>query len=223
MDNLLNNYQNLGEINYLTTIISFILCILSALVLKHIYTLKSNSLTGKYHIGSIIPLLALTTFLVISVVKSSLALSLGLVGALSVIRFRTPIKEPEELVYLFLSISLGLGYGSGQFLLTLLCFIIIIFCIYFILNKEKKAKTNDFNLSFAWKDKSIKSTQIINDLKKDIKEIDLIKFDHEENGTYSLFLNIVITDLAQIEQIEKKFSHYPDDLSFSFYEAKILS
>ena len=84
--------------------------------------------------------MALTTFLVISVVKSSLALSLGLVGALSVIRFRTPIKEPEELVYLFLSISLGLGYGSGQFLLTLLCFIIIIFCIYFIFNKEKSLK-----------------------------------------------------------------------------------
>ena len=55
MDNLLNNYQNLGEINYLTTILSFILCILSSLVLRHIYTIKSNSLTGKYHIGSIIP------------------------------------------------------------------------------------------------------------------------------------------------------------------------
>ena len=62
------------------------------------------------------PLIMLTTILVISVVKSSLALSLGLVGALSIVRFRTPIKEPEELGYLFLTIGLGLGLGqSGTF------------------------------------------------------------------------------------------------------------
>ena len=52
--------------------------------------------------------------LVISVVKSSLALSLGLVGALSIVRFRTPIKEPEELAYIFLAIAIGLALGADQ-------------------------------------------------------------------------------------------------------------
>jgi uncharacterized membrane protein YhiD involved in acid resistance len=52
--------------------------------------------------------------LIISVVKSSLALSLGLVGALSIVRFRTPIKEPEELAYLFMAIAMGLGLGADQ-------------------------------------------------------------------------------------------------------------
>ena len=47
-------------------------------------------------------------------VKSSLALSLGLVGALSIVRFRTPIKEPEELAYLFFAIAMGLGLGADQ-------------------------------------------------------------------------------------------------------------
>ena len=56
----------------------------------------------------------LTTVLIISIVKSSLALSLGLVGALSIVRFRTPIKEPEELAYLFLAIAIGLGLGADQ-------------------------------------------------------------------------------------------------------------
>ena len=51
----------------------------------------------------------MVTTLVIAVVKSSLALSLGLVGALSIVRFRTPVKEPEELTYLFFSIALGLA------------------------------------------------------------------------------------------------------------------
>jgi hypothetical protein len=63
---------------------------------------------------------------VIAVVQSSLALSLGLVGALSIIRFRTPIKEPEELAYLFLAIGLGLGLGANQRLITVLVFAVIL-------------------------------------------------------------------------------------------------
>ena len=58
------------------------------------------------------------TVVVISIVKSSLALSLGLVGALSIVRFRSAIKEPEELAYLFLSIGIGLGLGAGQRVVT---------------------------------------------------------------------------------------------------------
>lgn len=67
--------------------------------------------------------------LIISVVKSSLALSLGLVGALSIVRFRTPIKEPEELVYLFIAISVGLGLGAGQFLPTIVAFVFIMLIV----------------------------------------------------------------------------------------------
>ena len=49
-----------------------------------------------------------------------LALSLGLVGALSIVRFRTAIKEPEELAFLFFAIGLGIGLGDNQRLITLL-------------------------------------------------------------------------------------------------------
>ena len=69
----------------------------------------SNSLTNRSEFLTVLPFITLTTILIISIVKSSLALSLGLVGALSIVRFRTPIKEPEELAYLFISIAIGLG------------------------------------------------------------------------------------------------------------------
>lgn len=59
-------------------------------------------------------LIAVTTMMVISVVKSSLVLSLGLVGALSIVCFRTAIKDPEELAFIFLTIALGLGFGANQ-------------------------------------------------------------------------------------------------------------
>ncbi len=95
------------QLDLLPTLFNFILCFVMAFVVREFYVRRSFSLTGKNHIGSILPILSAVVFLVIVVVKSSLALSLGLVGALSIVRFRTPIKEPEELVYLFLAIALG--------------------------------------------------------------------------------------------------------------------
>lgn len=64
-------------------------------------------------------LLTAATVLIIFVVKSSLALSLGLVGALSIVRFRAAIKEPEEIVFLFFCIALGLALGAEYYELAL--------------------------------------------------------------------------------------------------------
>ena len=78
------------------------------------YMRLARTMSNRSQMARILPLLALITLLVITVVKSSLALSLGLVGALSIVRFRTPIKEPEELVYIFFAIAIGVGLGAGQ-------------------------------------------------------------------------------------------------------------
>ena len=70
-------------------------------------------------------LLIPTMILIITVIKSSIALSLGLVGALSIIRFRTPIKEPEELAYIFIAVAIGLGLGANQVMATLIGFLVV--------------------------------------------------------------------------------------------------
>ena len=81
----------------------FIKSILSifSLVLKQFFISFSNISFNRNAIGNNLVLLSSIVFIVIVIVKNSLALSLGLVGALSIVRFRTPIKEPCELIYLF--------------------------------------------------------------------------------------------------------------------------
>lgn len=59
-------------------------------------------------------LLAMVTALVIRTISSNLALSLGMVGALSIVRFRTAIKEPVEIVFLFWSLAVGIVIGAGM-------------------------------------------------------------------------------------------------------------
>ena len=87
---------------------------LLALHVRYLFNRYSASTADGDSISGVFPLLTLVTICVISVVKSSLALSLGLVGALSIVRFRAAIKDPEELVYLFLCIAVGLALGAGK-------------------------------------------------------------------------------------------------------------
>ena len=128
----LKNYLETSQENdYILILISLIFCLLSSFLLMYVYKHKSNSLSSKTQIAPIIPLLSNITFLVILIVKSSLALSLGLVGALSVIRFRTPVKEPEDLAFLFLAIGIGIGYGATQIYSTTIIFLVLVFVIWF--------------------------------------------------------------------------------------------
>ncbi len=115
-----------------------------SLVVAWYYVKYGNSLSNRQHFGAILPVLTLITLLVISIVKSSLALSLGLVGALSIVRFRTAIKDPEELIFLFLAIAIGLGFGADQRLPTLLAVVVIMAFLFVraFLFKRRKALHN---------------------------------------------------------------------------------
>ena len=80
-----------------------------------------------YSSGFGITLIGLTmvTTLVILAVTSNVVLSLGMVGALSIVRFRAAIKEPFEIVFLFWALAVGIVIGAGMFLLAIIGSIII--------------------------------------------------------------------------------------------------
>lgn len=109
-----------------TLVVNLLLSILLASALAWFYARYGKSLNNRGKFAQHLPLLAIITTLVISVVKSSLALSLGLVGALSIVRFRTAIKEPEELLYLFAAIAIGLGLGADQRAATMVAVLVIL-------------------------------------------------------------------------------------------------
>lgn len=97
-----------------TFTLNMVLGLLLSVLVAWYYQSYGRVLGNRRKLAALMPVLTLTTGIVISVVKSSLALSLGLVGALSIVRFRTAIKEPEELLFLFISIAIGLGAGAEQ-------------------------------------------------------------------------------------------------------------
>ncbi len=131
------NYSEISTNNYLySIIISYILGYLLSLI----YIKQSRTLSNHKELARIFPILSITTTIVIAIVKSSLALSLGLVGALSIVRFRTPIKEPEELTYIFLCIAIGLASGADQYIAAIIGFIVSALGIYLNNYLRKRSK-----------------------------------------------------------------------------------
>ena len=155
------------DINFSNFFIGILLSLVLAYVVKFTYIKAGRTLNDKdYFSDTFIPLAIITT-LVITVIKFSLALSLGLVGALSIVRFRAAIKEPEELVYLFLVISIGLANGANQFLLSTIATIII---VTFLLLRNYYQSKNKNRFQFN-ADANILNINIIDNNKKNIQEI----------------------------------------------------
>lgn len=197
-------------------LISFAFTYGFSMIVGWVYTRYGTSISNRSSFSKTFPLLALTTMLIITIVKSSLALSLGLVGALSIVRFRAAIKEPEELAYLFLVISIGLGFGAGQILVTTIGVILILLALIAYNYRTPTYKTHEsmyITVSLQNKDELNKLTPeaITNVLRSYTKRIDLKHYDRDQNGSEVSYLVEFISpeSLARADSEIKDFSSYP--------------
>ncbi|MBT6672206.1 MAG: DUF4956 domain-containing protein, partial [Lentimicrobiaceae bacterium] len=207
------------QLDLIPTLFSFAMCVIMSFIVRDFYIKRSFSLTGKMHIGSIIPVLSAVVFLVIIVVKSSLALSLGLVGALSIVRFRTPIKEPEELVYLFLAIAIGLGYAAGQILITTILSLSILFIVYMWLSNRKIAKTSEYNLVVKWTKADVMFEDILKEITLIVQNLKLVRLDKGPSDNTSVML-VIPNEKHPVETIANKLHILDDSMNVTFFEAK---
>ena len=184
-----------------------------SLLLRWHFKYFGSTLSNRDEFSQVCPFILLTTILIITVVKSSLALSLGLVGALSIVRFRTPIKEPEELAYLFIAIAMGLGLGADQRIPTLVAgpLILIVMAVFKWSRKESKKK--NLYLSLDWRENPGKTenflTQFNRVIEKHVMISDLRRMDVREGGleaTY--FIDVENPDNLSklVEDLQKTFS-----------------
>ena len=125
MEELLQGAPSAAPLSLFPLLMNLGVGLVLALMLRWHFERFGSTLSNRSEFAQVFPFILLTIILIITVVKSSLALSLGLVGALSIVRFRTPIKEPEELAYLFMAIAMGLGLGADQTLPTVMASCVI--------------------------------------------------------------------------------------------------
>ena len=219
------NQENLSN-DIPTVILNYVFCVLCSFALKIIYENKSTSLSGKFHIGIVIPILTQITFFIILIVKSSLALSLGLIGALSIVRFRTPIKEPEELVYLFFSIAIGIGFGAGQTLISSVIFILIAVTIYFFSSKKSVSDTVDYNLLIEipyQESQSPEQTFVIEKIKNHFNGYNISKIEIDDGVRLLIVLEVSSKEIENISKFEESIKSKYNNSKISYFENRVIT
>ena len=105
--------ENVNAISVLDMTIALVLAFALGLFIFYIYKKSYCGLMYSAAFGATLVALTLITTLLILAVTSNIVLSLGMVGALSIVRFRTAIKEPMDIAFLFWSIAAGIGLAAG--------------------------------------------------------------------------------------------------------------
>lgn len=129
---------------FATFSVNLLLSVVLAFVLSRVYIYWGSALSNRRRFAANFILITITTTFIILIVRSSVALSLGLVGALSIVRFRAAIKEPEELAYLFFAIGIGIGLGDNQRLITVVAMAAVVAVIG--IARLFRGRQSDFNL-----------------------------------------------------------------------------
>ncbi|RLC86641.1 MAG: DUF4956 domain-containing protein [Chloroflexi bacterium] len=208
MDNIFG-LTNPAPLSLTTLAVNLLLSIILSSALAWYYTKYGKSLSNRANFAQMLPLLTMTTVLIISVVKSSLALSLGLVGALSIVRFRTAIKEPEELIYLFMAISIGLGMGADQRLPTLLAIAVILVYLVFrtILTRQPRPSNLYLNIATAHGEHTFARIKGI--LFKHVSTADLRRLDNDAAMLQATFLIACPDDDALVALMDELREQLP--------------
>lgn len=228
MNDLLNQFtidsgESFSMVNYL---INIVLCAILLYILSLIYVKYGRSLSNRHQLSKVLIIVGVTTFIIISIVKSSLALSLGLVGALSIIRFRTAIKEPEELGYFFIAIAIGLGFGANQLLPTVIG-ALVLFLIIFLAGKGPTKSMSSQNLlvsktSIAGEDRSAIQKNIMGILAQNSSRTELIRMNLNENQLDYNFL-VVLKDMNGINDITNDLTSLDNKMSITFIDSQNMT
>ncbi len=199
-------------------VINMIVCTVLSWCVAKFYVAYGNAVSNRGRFAANFVPLALTTMAIMIIVKPSVALSLGLVGALSIVRFRAAIKDPEELTYLFLSISIGLATGADQ---PLIAIIIIVFVLFFLFLSKKVGKDPAFvdgdrmYINIATDQADIVAIQTI--LTQSLRQVILKRMDTTRGGLDLTFV-AKSTQIAEIQQVKDALLALSDHTQISIVE-----
>ena len=182
--------ENVTSVSILDMVIAMALAFALGLFIFFIYKKTYSGVMYSAGFGTTLIALTMITTLVILAVTSNVVLSLGMVGALSIVRFRTAIKEPLDIAFLFWSIAAGIVLAAGM--IPLAVFGSILIGIILLVFVNKKEKTNPYILVVSCQDSV--SEKAVKELLDKISTRSIVKSKTVQKGNIELNLEVRIKD-----------------------------
>jgi len=145
-----NYLENVTSFSIFDTVVGMLLAFMIGLFIFFVYKKTFNGVMYSSSFGvSLVALTLISTFVILAI-TSNVVLSLGMVGALSIVRFRSAIKEPLDIAFLFWSIAVGIVLGAGMIPLAIFGSLFIGMILIVFINK--KSSDNPYILVINCKD-----------------------------------------------------------------------
>ena len=219
----MNDIITLEPLVVRTLIVNLALAAILSSAMAWYYVHFGEALANRVKFARLLPVLTLITVTVISVVKTSLALSLGLVGALSIVRFRTAIKDPEELIYLFMAIAIGLGFGADQQVATVVAIFTLLALLIATRLLTRRADRRNLYLHLQVpEDETTNTFEAVNDiLVRNARFVDMRRLDRR-NHTLQLTYMVDCQDQDEVSRLMDELKAKLPNCSFSFVDQRNL-
>lgn len=160
-------YMNSTDLDAITilTIMGIGLLMAAIIYITYKFTYTGVAYSAKFNASNVAILLI--TIVIMLMISSNIVISLGMVGALSIIRFRTAVKDPRDTVFIFWSIVEGLSVGSQNFKLSIVSTLVIALVIFIMSFSHKR---NDKYLLIVRGDEQLQLEEIEQILKKQLRK-----------------------------------------------------
>ena len=110
--------QTISPASFPVILLSMVLALLAGIFIAWIYRRNYRGVMYSNNFALTLIMMTLITCPVVMCIRESIQLSMGMVGALSIVRFRTAVKDPLDTAYMFWALTMGILLGAGQFFLT---------------------------------------------------------------------------------------------------------
>ena len=137
--------QTISPASWFTVIFSLALAFGIGLFIAWVYRRNYRGVMYSNNFALTLVMMTLITTPVVMCIRESIQLSMGMVGALSIVRFRTAVKDPLDTAYMFWALTMGILLGAGQFFLTVLAVVGIAVLLTVLANMQNK-KFNSYLL-----------------------------------------------------------------------------
>lgn len=210
-----------ANVSYTAILTTLALPFLLSLPLVYIYKRNQPPSSYSQHFCKTLLLFPPLVSIIIFIIQTSFAVGLGVIGALSIIRFRNAVKSPLDTVFIFWALSIGIACGSGQFVIsTLIAGICSVFfyIIKFLLPDNTQTLGSILKVVTHENNSEYTQQQIENIIKKYAKDSLLINsFFSSKTGTSTLIYSIRISDLNNRKSLidELTLSKTIDSIDYS--------
>lgn len=152
-----------------TAVIAMVLAVILGLCIYKIYGIYFGGVVFSSAFAVTLVGMTVLSCMLTLAISSNIVISLGMIGALSIVRYRTAIKDPMDLLYLFWAISVGITLGAGLYVLAIGTMVIMLFIVHLFYNRKKKGTIFILVAHYVSQDAGDEIVRIIHKMKHQLK------------------------------------------------------